>query len=136
MPPARAASPLSSASASSASTAIARRAGSWRRRRPLVWVAVIAAAAFAVFLALFSLDTPPFTPGFIMHNIPTLIVLIGAALAWWRSWAGAAWLAAAAILAIIWFEPFRQRLDWLLVIPGPPLIIALLLMIDALRRRD
>lgn len=105
------------------------------QRSVLRWVAIIAALAFAGFLAMFSFDEPVLSIDFVMHNIPSMIVLIGAALAWHRAWVGAAWLAAASIAALIWFPPLREHLDWFAAINLPPMVIALMLTIDGLRSR-
>ena len=111
-----------------------RIGGPWLDRGPLVWFAVVASIAFAGFLAMFSLAPPVTFIGLIMQNIVTLVMLIGAALGGWRSWAGAAWLAAASIASVVVFGTWQYG-DRLLVISSPPMVLALLLMIDAIRRR-
>ncbi len=105
------------------------------RRSPLRWIAILATLAFAGFLSLFSFDQPLLSIGFLMQNIPTIIVLIGAGLAWHRAWMGAAWLGCASIAALIWFPPLRDHLDWFLVINVPPMALAVMLAIDAMRNR-
>lgn len=120
---------------SSTSSSPGRTSIGVQRRGPLRWLCVFGCIAFAGFLAMFSFDTPVFTIGFVMHNIPTMIVLIGAALAWWRAWAGAAWMFAACVAGVIFYQGFNGRWDWMAAIIGPPLIIAVLLAIDAVRRR-
>ena len=108
--------------------------GPWLGRGPLVWFAVLASVAFAGFLFMFSLAPPVTFIGLVMQNIVTLVMLIGAALAWWRSWAGAAWLAAASVASVLVFGTW-QYWDRLLVISAPPMVLAVLLLIDTVRRR-
>lgn len=125
-----------SASSSTPSTSSAGRTPVVpHRRSPLQWICVIACIVFAGFLMMFSFDTPVFTVGFVMHNVPTMIVLLGAVLAWWRAWAGAAWMFAACIAGLAFYQGFAGRWDWMVAIIGPPLLIALLLAFDAVRTR-
>lgn len=106
-----------------------------RRRGLLQWLGVISTLAFAAFLGMFSLDEPVFSLGFLMHNIPAIIVLIGALLGWWRAWAGAAWLAVAGVAAIIFMHDGWQHWTWPLVINVPPLVLAALFAAAAALRR-
>jgi glucose-6-phosphate-specific signal transduction histidine kinase len=81
----------------------------------------------AAFLALFALDAfeghrglTEVLPALLVHLAPSLLVLAIVALAWHRSWVGAAMFAALAAgyaLAV-------RRLDWILAISGPLLSVA------------
>lgn len=126
--------PASEASAAAPASSSPDVRGLRRRRGPAVWCAVVGSIAFAGFLSLFSLEPPVTLIGLAMQNIPTLVMLIGAALAWRLSWMGAAWLAAAALASVFVFATWRSW-DTLLLISAPPMALAALLIIDAVRRR-
>jgi hypothetical protein len=85
-----------------------------------------------LFLGLFALDA--FEPGksfvsaladFAVHLAPAVIVLAIVAMSWRRPWiGGAAFMLLAAAYAVM----ARSRPDWILVISGPLLIVAMLFL--------
>jgi hypothetical protein len=70
-----------------------------------------------------------------MQNIPPMIIFIGAALGWWRSWAGAAWLGLVAIVGLMLFHTWHHW-TWPLVINAPPIALSALFAIDAVRTKQ
>jgi len=85
----------------------------------LTWSPRVLGTLVALFLGLFALDA--FAGGaFLVHLAPSFLVLTIVALAWHRSWVGAATFA---VLAVGYALAVR-RLDWILVISGPLLIVA------------
>jgi hypothetical protein len=94
------------------------------------WTARILGVGLAVFLGLFALDAfEPGRPvlqnvlGFVIHLAPSAIVLAVVALAWRRPWIGALVFTA---LAIAYAVEVDFRMDWVLGISGPLLLVGLL----------
>ena len=107
--------------------------------KAMLWAPRLLAAAFAVFLSVFSLDAfgPGTTlsqalPDFLIHLIPAAIVLAVIALAWHREWIGAVVFAA---LAVAYLVTAREHLSWIAAISGPLLITAALYGWSWMRRR-
>jgi hypothetical protein len=111
-------------------------------RRILFWLPRGLCLAFALFISLFALDV--FGEGygfwgtvwaFLMHMIPTALVLIALVVAWRWEWVGAVLFAG---LAVFYCVVFRRNLDWIifLLIPGPLLLVALLFLVNWLRRDE
>lgn len=96
------------------------------------WCAIIGSVALALFWGIFSLDEPLFSIGFVMHNIPSMVVLIGGALGWRWPWIGAAWLAAAAAMSLLLFR-HAPSLQYLPLVTLPPAVLAGLFALDALK---
>ena len=89
--------------------------------KALEWSPRVLGILTAVFLGLFALDAGSPT-GFLVHLLPTLILLGVVALAWRRPWLGAL---AFALLAVLYAVSTR-RIDWFLAIGGPMLIVGAL----------
>jgi hypothetical protein len=96
--------------------------------RPVVlWVPRVLGVAFVLFLSLFAFDAFD-TPGgplavaaaFAIHLIPSAVLLVVVALAWRREWVGAVLFVGAAVFYAAW----AQRLDWVLIIAGPLVVVA------------
>jgi lysylphosphatidylglycerol synthetase-like protein (DUF2156 family) len=107
-------------------------------RKALFWTPRALCIAFAVFLSLFALDV--FNEGLsvwktlgalIIHLIPALIVLALLALAWRWEWIGAVGFMAAGgwYARTAWRHP-----SWVLTISGPLFLIAVLFLVNWLRR--
>jgi hypothetical protein len=97
----------------------------------LFWAPRIAGILVAGFLALFALDAFNASsflvalPDFGIHLIPSLLVLTVVAIAWRFEWIGAiAFVGLAALYAIM----ARGRLDWIVAISGPMLMVGLLFL--------
>ena len=98
----------------------------------VLWAPRIAGVAMGLFLAVFALDAfgpgEPLSraiPAFLIHLIPSFVVLAVVALAWRFPLAGAfafIGLALAYAISVHW------RLDWIAVISTPLVVIALLFM--------
>ena len=104
--------------------------------RVLFWTPRIACIAFAAFLAVFALDAlsepvgvPRKVLGLVMHLIPSGIVLLALAAAWWREWLGAVLFP---LLAVLHLRSAWGRLDgWgYLLIEGPLLLLGILFLIS------
>ena len=102
----------------------------------LLWAPRSAGILVAVFLALFALDAfdgRPLVqtlPAFIIHLVPSLLVLAVVAASWKSEWIGAgAFLGLAVLYALI----VRGRMDWIAIISGPLLIVAALFFVSRMR---
>ncbi|MFC1635869.1 hypothetical protein ACFL5Z_13605 [Planctomycetota bacterium] len=106
-------------------------------KRLLFWTPRILCIAFAVFVSLFALDV--FGEGynffetilaFLIHLIPTGIILIALAVSWRWEWMGAITFIA---LGIVYIMIFRDReFGWstYLIISGPLFLLGVLFLIN------
>jgi hypothetical protein len=110
-------------------------------RSPLLWVARLAGLGISLFLALFALDAfdgrplGQALPAFAIHLGPAALCAAVVAIGWRVWWAGAlgfAGLAAAYAASVYRFGP-GARLDWIAVISGPLMVVALLYLLAGLR---
>ena len=102
-------------------------------RRLLLWTPRILGILVSLFIALFALDAfsanRPFSaalPDFLMHLIPALTLLTIVAVSWRYEWVGA--LAFIALAVVYSTTMARGRIDWMLVIGGPLLIVGVLFL--------
>jgi hypothetical protein len=109
-------------------------------RSPLLWVARLAGLGISLFLALFALDAfdgRPFgqaLPAFAIHLGPAALCAAVVAIGWRRWWAGALGFTAlaAAYAASVYRLGTSARLDWIAVISGPLMLVALLYLLAGL----
>jgi hypothetical protein len=96
----------------------------------LQWSPRILGIAVALFLGLFALDA--FQPGrplaraladFAMHLLPAAMVLAIVVLAWHRPWVGGV---SFVLLAAAYALTARYRIEWIVAISGPLLIVGVL----------
>jgi hypothetical protein len=97
----------------------------------LLWSPRILGIAVSCFIGLFALDA--FSDGapmreamtaFVIHLLPALALLAIVAISWRWEWVGGtAFVALAAVYAL---TMARGRLDWMLVISGPLLVVGAL----------
>jgi hypothetical protein len=116
-------------------------------KRTLLWTPRALSMAFAAFLSLFALDVFSEDLGvwqtilaLAMHLIPVLVVILVLILAWRWEWIGAvlyliAGLAYVAVAASLVLPP-ATRMSWILTIAGPAFVIAILFMVNWLKRRE
>ena len=117
--------------------------------RALFWAPRALSIAFIAFLGLFALDVFEEHLGFwptvlalTMHLIPVFVLIAALILAWRWEWIGAAIYAAAGLLYIAWAVltprsvPSAVRLIWILAIAGPALAIAVLFLVNWLKRGE
>jgi hypothetical protein len=96
-------------------------------RPVLLWIPRVLGVAFVLFLSLFALDALE-TPGgplavaaaFAIHLVPSAVLLAVVALAWRREWMGAILFVGAAVL----YASTAGRLDWVLIVGGPLVVVA------------
>lgn len=105
----------------------------------LLWTPRVAGVLVAGFLGLFALDAfegrsfLAALPAFAIHLIPSFLVLAAVAMAWKFEWLGAvAFLG----LAVAYAVRVRWRLDWMVVISGPLVVVGALFLIAWLRHRE
>lgn len=98
--------------------------------RAVLWAPRLLAVAISLFLSVFALDafdgSVPFAealPDFLLHLIPTAILLGVIVLAWRREWIGAV---AFSGLAVAYAIPAYAHLSWMVTISGPLLIVGAL----------
>ena len=96
----------------------------------VIWLARGFACAAAIFIGLFALDAFgqgrsfwAALPDFLIHLLPTWILLATVAAAWRRPWIGAVVFFS---LAALYTASTLRRPDWVLVIAGPLLLVAVL----------
>ncbi len=99
----------------------------------LLWAPRVGGILVAAFLGLFALDAfdgrPVIAalPAFAVHLLPSLLVLAVVAAAWKVEWIGAvAFLALAVLYAVL----VHGRLDWIAVISGPLVTVAVLFLVS------
>lgn len=117
-------------------------------KRVLYWAPRALSIAFIAFLSLFALDV--FSEGnsfwmtfaaLAVHLIPSFVLIAVLVLAWRWEWIGALLYAAAGTLYVVMVLPRRSlspsiKLNWILTIAGPAFLIAVLFLIDWLKRGE
>jgi hypothetical protein len=106
----------------------------------LRWVTRILGILLAAFICLFSFDVFGQGTGFwktlsafLIHNIPTFILIVILVLSWQWSWLGGAGLIIMGILYFIWSS---EKSDFYLIIGLPVIIIGILFMLDCFPGKD
>lgn len=88
-----------------------------------LWAPRFLGVGLAVFLAMFALDAIGEGPiDLLLHLLPALVVLTVVAISWRWEWVGGVAFLGLAVL----YAATTQRLDWILTISGPLLVVALL----------
>ena len=111
-------------------------------KRTLFWAPRILALLFAAFISLFALDVFgagygfwEALTGFLIHLIPTYLILIALAVAWRWEWVGALLFAALGIayLVVAWGD-----VDWVAyaAISGPAFLVGALFLAGWFLRRE
>jgi hypothetical protein len=97
--------------------------------RVIVWLPRIIGIAVALFIGMFALDA--FSEGkpwlqalgeFAIHLAPSALLLLAVAIAWRHPMVGAVTFAGLGI----YYAVLVQRLDWIVVISGPLLLVGVL----------
>ena len=103
----------------------------------LFWSPRILGIALSLFLSLFALDA--FAPGkplarasadLAIHLAPAAVVLTIVVLSWHRPWLGGV---AFVLLAFAYAATVRFRLDWVVAISGPLLMVGVLFLASWIR---
>ena len=122
-----------------------------QKRSALFWLPRILSMVFISFLTMFSLDV--FEPGLsfreillglIMHNIPSIIMILVLVIAWkWDLVGAISYFAVALIyLGLVTFNVINAELKWYLAISwsmtiaGPAALIGVLYLIGWLKKRS
>lgn len=113
-----------------------------RTKQILVWTPRVLGIAFALFLSLFALDVFGVGYGFwgtlvalFMHLLPVFALLIAIGLAWRWEWIGALLFGGFGIWYVAThLTPSAMIND--LIIAGPPIVIAILYLVDWLYRAE
>ena len=109
-------------------------------KQVLYWTPRILGILFALFISLFALDV--FGEGygfwesvgaFLIHLVPTFVILIALFVAWRREWIGAILFVG---LGMFYLVVFRGDFDWItfLIIAGPLFLIGALFFVNWLYR--
>ena len=100
-------------------------------RRLLYWAPRLLGIVVSLFIGLFALDAfgagKPLTDAlldFAVHLLPALILLTLVAAAWRREWIGAVTFTGLALVYATTMS--RGRIDWMLLIAGPLLLVGML----------
>lgn len=103
------------------------------------WVPRLLGVLTALFLGVFALDAfeagRPLVqslPGFAIHLVPTLVLLLAVAVSWRRDWVGGVIFVALSLLYALKAAP---RFDWILTVSGPLLFVGMLFFWSWSRRR-
>jgi hypothetical protein len=107
--------------------------------RLLLWSPRILGILVSMFIGMFALDAfsegKPFLqslPGFLIHLIPALVALGFVVVSFRRPWIGAVAFIGLAVLYAATMS--KGRVDWMLVISGPLLMVGVLFLLSWLRR--
>jgi hypothetical protein len=107
----------------------------------MVWTPRSLGIMFAVFISLFSLDVLEMgagfwvtLAGFLVHNIPTIILILALIIGWRWEWAGAIGF----LLAAVYFRILAGPSDWVysLFFIGVPVLVAVLFFFGWLLKRN
>ena len=111
------------------------------RSLALCWVPRVLGLFFAVFISLFALDVFgtgegfwPTVIGFLIHMLPTALVLLAVAVAWRRPRLGGLLFLLLAVGYVILVSG-RDRWSAFAILGGPALLVGLLFLIDGFARR-
>ncbi len=95
-------------------------------RRMLLWSPRILGISVAVFLGTFALDAVyEGVVAFVIHLVPALFLLIVVAVSWRWQWVGGVVFVG---LALTYALTTLNRVDWILTISGPLLVVGLLFL--------
>ena len=97
------------------------------------WAGRIAGIALAVWLGVFSLDSKS-VPEFLIHNIPSVIVLAAVVVGWRWPGLGALAFAVLTVPTFTFFHTYR-RWETVVFISGPFVLVALLFLAQWLRAK-
>jgi hypothetical protein len=115
-------------------------------RRTLYWTPRALCIAYALFLAVFSLNVFSEGRGFwqtllalAIHNIPSALIVAILVIAWRREWIGTVLFAAAGLSYVMWAMQHRNwsgelKLISILTIAGPVFFMAALFLVNWLKR--
>jgi len=110
-------------------------------KKVLFWTPRIMGILFVLFLSLFSLDVFDMELGFwetllawLIHSIPSVVLLVALVLAWKWEWIGALIFIGWAILYLVAFRD--QSLSAYLAISGLPALIGLLFLLGWIWRKQ
>ena len=109
-------------------------------QRLMFWTPRLLGLAVSLFLAVFALDafSEPRPPAdaildFLIHLLPSLVVVSLVAASWRREWIGAV---AFAILGMVYAATTaRGHMDWIVLISGPLLLVSALFLWNWLNQR-
>lgn len=112
----------------------------------IYWTPRILSILFIIFLSMFSLDV--ITPGassreiaigLLMHNIPSIILLIIVIISWKHEIVGGiAFILGGVLYSIFAFHKcinWYMAINWSLIIAGPAFLIGILFMINWFKRK-
>ena len=101
-----------------------------------VWFPRVLAVAYALFIALFSFDVFSSDSslldklgGFLIHNIPTFVILFALWLSWKKPMYGGATFIVISAIFTIFFRTY-QRWDTFVLISAPILLIGILFILN------
>jgi hypothetical protein len=99
-----------------------------RIRGILRWVPRVLGICVALFIGLFALDSVSEGIGpFLMHLIPTFVLLAVVAIAWRREWIGGAVFTG---LGLAYGVSARAHPDWVMIIAGPMVLVGALYLLS------
>lgn len=103
-------------------------------RQLLLWGPRILGILLALFLGLFALDAfdegkrfEEALPAFLIHAAPALLLLLVVTVSWRWEWVGGAVFIT---LAVLYCVTTLRRIDWILVIAGPLLVVGVLFLLS------
>ena len=111
-------------------------------RRWLYWSPRVLCIAFALFTSIFAFDVFDEAHGFwqtavalTMHLLPTMILLVGLAIAWRWEWVGTVLYAGLGVLYLAWAW---GRFPWsvYIIMTGPLFLLAALFLVNWLRHDE
>jgi hypothetical protein len=93
------------------------------------WLPRVLALMLFAFYTLFTFDEPVLSIGFLIHNIPGLIILAATAVAWKKPLIGSIIFDILGIVTIFFFNTYRETLNFL-TLSLPFFIVSGLFIVD------
>ena len=107
--------------------------------KAVLWAPRILGILVALFLGLFALDAfdgmrsvVEALPGFAIHASPAVALLLIVAVSWRWEWVGGV---ACTALALLYAAVTLPRLDWILIVAGPLLMVGVLFLVSWRHRK-
>jgi hypothetical protein len=109
-------------------------------RRWLLWTPRVLAILVTLFITMFVVDVFSAAQGFwrtlaafLIHCVPTFLILLALALAWRRAWVGGL---AYIVLGVAYILTTPGRPSWWLIIAGPLFLVGVLFLASWFYRRE
>ncbi|MBN2567768.1 hypothetical protein JXB02_06830 [Candidatus Woesearchaeota archaeon] len=100
-----------------------------RARGTLWWLPRVLGILYILFISLFAFDVPILSIGFLMHMLPSLLLVVALVIGWRWPIVGGWIFLMMGIAFVFFFNTYRQILS-LLLISGPPIVLGVLFLAE------